>query len=895
MAILSRLASFARRVLRGQRAEADLQEELSAHIELLASRNMGNGMDAAAARRAAALEMGGVEQVKEEVRQVRTGAWLESLLRDVGFGIRMLRRSPGFAAAAILTLALGVGANTAVYSVIDGVLLNPLPFAAPDQLVALHSRMPRFPKAGVSWPNFLDWRRQSRSFDAMAAWRNDSFIWTGRGGAAELLRGEMVSSEFFPVLRLTPVLGRVFRPEDDRLGATPVAVISESLWQRRFNGAKETLGRQLVLNGKPHTVIGVVPSRLPLISYGADPGTFDDVFTPIGQWDFKLFQDRSVYYGTRAIGRLKPGVALATAQAEMNTIAAALAAAYPKDNTRIGIGIVPLIDDVAGDLQPPLLLLLGAVALVLLIACANVANLLLARLLGRTREFAVRIALGAGRGRVIRQILIENVMLTGAGGALGVVVAGLGVQPVLRIFPSVLPPITQVGINWRVLVFAVALSIVTGIVFGLAPALRMAHEAPVDALKEGGRGVVSSRHWMQRAFVAGEVGLALTLLIGAGLLIRSFVDVWAVSPGFEPRNVLWFGVELPPATLAKPENTRVALQRVHDKLAALPGVESASFAMASLPLAGDAVVGFWPSGKPRPIDPQALYRAQIYIVSPDYFRTMKIPLLQGRGFAQHDDLSGRPVIIVDEELARGVFPGRTAIGERIDMGAGAPPVEIVGVAGHVKHWGLDREATSTVHFEIYLPYMQVPDTALPQTTHSAAALLRSTVAPESLIAPVRRAISELDPDEVVHNVHTMERTVGESLGQRRFAMAVLGIFALLALLLAGIGIYGVVSHLAGLRTREIGMRVALGAQPRDIPWIVLHLGGGMVLAGIAAGLAAAAGLTRLMTAMLFGVSALDPATFTGVTIALLVVALLACWIPAHRAMRVDPMVALRHE
>jgi predicted permease len=878
-----------------QRRDRELEAEMASHLAMHMEDNVRAGMTLDEARRQAVLKLGGLEQAKEGYRHYRGLPSLETFAQDVRFGLRMLRKNPGFAAIAVLTLGLGIGINTAIYSVIDGVLLNPVPFPQADRVFSVHSKLTVYPRAGVSYPNYLDWERENRSFEALAAWRSDDFTVAAEGGS-ELLSGEMVSSNFFPLLRVNPILGRFFRPEEDQLGAARVAIISEGLWKRKFGGDPNICGKTMTLNGSAYTITGVIASRFPLIRYTPNPDRqFDDVFVPIGQWDYAPFRNRQVYYGTEAIGRLRDGVTLEQARADMDGIARGLEAAYPQDDDNVRVNIMPLSEDIAGDLHPALLILWGAVSLVLLISCANVANLLLARSVGRRQEFGVRIALGASRGRIARQLLIENLLLAGAGGALGVVAAAYCVGGFLRLFPSVLPSFVRVGVNWRVLSFALAASFATGILCGLAPVLGLSREAPQEALRDAGRGVVLGRHALQRVFVGTEVGLALALLIGAGLLIRSFVEVWAVNPGFDPHNVLTFGVELSPGAASNPGQIRSELERLNERFRAIPGAEMAGFAMGTLPMAGDAVVGFWPQGKPRPEKNDDLYRAQFYLVNGEYFQAMRIPLVRGRVFTRQDDLSAASEAIVDEDIANRIFPGEDAVGQQIEFGPTMEPIRIVGVVGHVKHWGLDGEGKSPYPYEIYLPYAQIPDAFLAQSAHLTWAVVRTEVPPLSLATALRHELTAVDSGAALYGLQTMDGAISASLGQRRFSMALLSIFAAVALILATIGVYGVVSYLVGLRTREIGIRMALGAQRRDVLRLVFGQNGLTVLTGIGLGLIASLGLMHLMASMLFGISATDPLTYAAVAGILSSAALAACWIPARRAIRVDPMAALRYE
>ena len=874
-----------------ERRDRDLAAELESHLQMHIEDNLRAGMLPEEARRLALLKLGGVEQTKENYRDRRRIPWLESLLQDIRFGLRMLRKNPGFTAVAVVTLALGIGANTAIFSVVDAVLLNPVPFPQPDQLVNFYENTRLAPKSVISYPNFLDWEREAHDFSGMASWVGDEFTLTGTSEPERLL-GQRVCANFFSVLGVRPILGRTFRPEEDQLGGPPVVMIGEGLWKRRFGSDPGIIGKSIVLNDKAYTVIGVIPADFRFVRFG--DGSPDDVFTPLGQWDNSLLRNRQFRMGLVGIGRLKSGVTLTQARGEMDEIAANLVKIYPKDDASVGVVVVPMKQDVAGDLRPALLILLGAVGLVLLIACANVANLLLARSTERAQEFAIRAALGASRACLVRQSLVESVLLAATGGALGVALASWGTHSVLNIFPSALPAIVHVNTNLTVLAVAVAASFLTGILFGLAPALRMSAVHLQSALKEGGRGATAGHHRAQGIFVAVEVGFSLILLIAAGLLIRSFVQVWSVNPGFDPHNVLALAAVLSPPGTSTPEQVRAKLRELSDKVAAIPGVQSASLDLGALPFSGNSEFPYWPHGQPPPSAITEWHWAIMFAVSPTYFQVMRIPVIQGRAFTDQDGRSAPAVILIDQDLAESVFPGQDPVGKRLDTGPNST-AEVIGVVGHVTQWGLDTEAKAPVHAQMYLPYEQLPDFFLTEAARRPGVVVRSSVAPLSLSRSIQREIDDLDPNAVVYDPRTMEERISGSLAERRFAMTLLGVFAGIALLLATIGIYGVVSYLVGQRTHEIGIRMALGAQRRDILHMVLSQGGKMALVGIALGLVASFGLTRLMATMLFGVSPTDPLTFAAVIVTLFGVVLLACWIPARRAMRVDPMVALRYE
>jgi putative ABC transport system permease protein len=875
-----------------QRRDLELAAELESHVQLHIEENLRAGMTPHEARRQALIQLGGVEQTKEGYRDRRGLPWLESLLQDIRFGLRMLRKNPGFTAVAILTLALGIGVNVAIFSVINATLLDPIPLPQPDRIVSIFTTWPSYAHAGFSYPNFLDIQRENRGLSGIAAWRFDSFSLTG-SGEPEQLRGKMVTANFFSLLGIRPILGRVFRADEDRLGAAPVVILSEGLWKRRFGAARDIVGRSIELDNREYTVVGVVPASFHLVRF--QDSLFDDVFVPVGQWDNPLLRDRRFSLGLRAIGRLGEGVTLGQARAELGRIAHQLDATYPGQDSAMGLGAVPLKEDLVGEIRPALLLLWGAVGLVLLIACANVANLLLARSSAREQEFAVRVALGANRRRLVRQLSVESVLLASAGGALGVAVAIWGTPVVLKIFPSALPAVARVEANATVLAVALGISLVTGVIFGLVPALRASSANPQGALKEGARGSIAGHHRVQGILVAAEVGLSLMLLIAAGLLIRSFVKVWAVNPGFEPNHVLTFGLSFSPTKTSSPEKIRANLRELTEKLRALPGVEAASVNLGDMPLEGDSEAPIWPSERSKPAETSKWPIALVYTIGPDYFRAMGIPLLRGRVLSPQDDDSTKEVTVIDTDLATSIFHGENPIGKSLVVGTDPQPIEIVGVVGHVKQWGLDGDATAPVHNEMYFTYMQFGGPLLAISVGDTSVIVRSSVSPGGLVSPIRREVGSLDGNAVVYNVRSMNDLLASSLGGRRFAMVLLGIFAGIALLLAVVGIYGVVSYLVGQRTHEIGIRMALGAQPRDIFRIVLGEGGRMAFVGLGFGLAGSTVLTHFMEAMLFGVSPTDPVTFLAVALILASVTLFACWIPARRAIRVDPMVALRHE
>ncbi len=813
---------------------------------------------------------------------------LESIFQDVRFALRTFRHSPGFTFAALFTLALGIGGNTAIFSVIDGALLHPVPFPDSNRLVALYQKTPRDEKNAVSYPNLLDWQRQTQTFEGIAGLRNSSFTLTGRGETEQLM-GLMVSSSFFSVLRAQPFLGRTFTKEEDQRGARSVVLLGETFWKRRFAGDPKILGQSLRLNERDFTVIGIAPAGVRLDR--ARGTLFNDVFTPIGQHDDPLFYKRGVGDDTLGLGRLKPGVTLTQARAEMDTIMRRLAAEYPDDDADTGVNAVSYREDIAGNLEPVLMALGAAVGFVLLIACTNVANLVLARSAGRSQEFGIRIALGAGRGRLIRQLLTESMLLSLAGGALGLMISWWCTDAALAVLPSVLPAIAEVQINARVLFFSSALSLLTGVLFGLAPACKASGLSIHETLKQGGRAILKGRSRPQYVLIVAEVALTLMLLVGTGLMMRSLHNLWNVSPGFNPQGVLVFYIGLSPQRASSPEKTREAFRELSDRLSGLPGVEAASVEVGGLPFIGNTTVGF--SREDAETAKTELRMANLYAVGRDHFRAMGIPLSRGRSFTDRDTDKSHLVTVIDEELARTAFPRQNPVGKHIRVNLFTRPVEIVGIAGHVKHSGLDSDAMAKQRSQLYVPISQLPDSFLPLAANAIAGIVRSKTNPATLIPSIRKNLSAFDTGRAVHSEQLMTDAIAGSLARRRFSLIVLGAFAAVALILSATGIYGVVSYLVSQRTNEIGVRMTLGAQPRDIFFAVLRDGAIAGTIGIAIGLAGAAGLTRLITSLLFGISPTDFATYVCAALLLFGLTILACHVPARRAVRVDPATALR--
>lgn len=813
---------------------------------------------------------------------------MNALLQDLHYAIRMLFKSPGFSAIAILTLALGIGANTALFSIVDGVLLNPLPYPNPSQLVALYGTRSGFDQSPIAYPNFLDWQRDTTSFSSIALYHNEDYNFTG-AGEAERVSGYMTSADFFETLGVKPVLGRAFRVDDDQVGAAPVAILGGGFWKQRFGASPDIIGKSIELNGTSYTIVGVVPSSFTF--YGQDR----DVYTPIGQWDDPFFHNRRNVFTSGMFGRLKATVTLSQARADLEGIARNLAAAYPEADKGVGAKVVSMKEDMIGNVRPFLLVLLGAVGFLLLIACTNVANLLLARSMGRSHEFAIRAALGANHRRIIRQLLSESILLGGFGGWLGLLFALWGTKAVLGTLPGTLPRASEISMDSRILLFTLGVSLFAGILFGFAPALKTSRVNLQDVLKESGRGSSGARHRLQGIFVVVEVAMALVLLVGAGLMIRSLEALWRVNPGFNPSHAITFSLSLPVSSKSTPAEARARLREFDNKMLSIPGVEAVSVTLGSRPMLHNSSEAFWIEGHPKPANLNEMNQAMFYLAESGFEQAMGITLERGRFITPQDNEHSPVVVVIDDVFARTYFPHENPLGKHINLATFNMQAEIVGVVGHVKQWGLDTDAKSAIEAQFYYPFMQLPDGIMRLAATVVAVVLRTQGDPAAVMDPVRRAIEEIDPREVVFNVKTMNEVVANSYAARRFSMILLGVFAAFALMLACIGIYGVISYLVGQRMHEIGIRVALGAQRRDILRLVLGQGARMALVGVVFGTAAALGLTRLMTNQLFGVTAHDPLTFGGVILLLFIVAVIACYIPAQRAMLVDPMIALRYE
>ena len=820
---------------------------------------------------------------------------MNTLLQDIRYAVRILTKSRGFAAIAILTLALGIGANTALFSVVNGVLLNPLPYPHPDKIVTVDSTSPDFGEGSISYPDLFDWIHDNHSFSSLAGYKSFQSLNWMRQSDAERVSATEVSYNFFSTLGVAPALGRDFTPAEDQPGAAPVVILSAPFWKSKFASSPGVIGKTMNLDNIDYTIVGVLPSNFYFCCRNINfkPG---DVYVPLSATRNPLFSDRKIHPGIYAVGRIKDGFTLAQARADMAGVAGNLAATYPDADKDGGIGVTPVKQKMVQDIQPFLLVLLAAVGFVLLIACVNVANLLLARSTGRAREFAIRAALGASQGRVVRQLLTESMLIALSGGALGLILAAWGTSAGLSILPSTLPRANDVRIDPRVLLFTLAVSLLAGILFGLAPALKTSRPDLHETLKEGGRGGSGAKYRTQGIFVVVEMALAVVLLVGAGLTIRTLEGLWSVNPGFDPHNVLSFDVGFPSGLAgASAAELRADLLQVSDKIAAIPGVQAVSLMNGAVPMSRENDLPFWVDGTPKPTTENSMPDALWYSVGPDYLKVMKIPLLRGRFLSPQDTGNSPGVCVIDENLARKYFGNQDPIGKRLDFSVVYSQLEIVGVAAHAKQFGLDENAGAPVQAQMYTSTLQLPDQLMQAFFSSSGFIVRTAGAPERFTGAVRSAVHDFNSKAVFYQPDTMDNIISQSLASRRFAMILLAVFAGLALVLSSIGIYGVISYIVGQRTHEIGIRVALGAQRSDVLKIVMGQAALLAVMGVAFGLAASAALTRLMAKILYGVSATDPLTFAAVAMTLTLVALAACYIPARRAMRVDPMVALRYE
>lgn len=810
---------------------------------------------------------------------------MDVLLQDLRYAVRNLVKNPAFTVVALLTLTLGIGANTATFSVLQGVVLSPLPYHQPARLVVVWENIGHI--VGVSDPNFRNWQRTAKSFERMAGLTKQSYDLTAPG-SAEHLNGLRVSSGFFSTLGERPSLGREFSAQEDQRGGAPVAMIGNRLWRERFGSSPSALGKSITLGGVDYTVIGVLSPEFHVLDEEAD------IYTPLEQGDPVWVTDRSVH-ALMVIGRLKPGASISQGQQEMSAVQANLDRLYPNLDRGVGTTIVPLKDQLIGDLSGTLVLLMGAVGLVLLIACANVANLLLARSTGRAREFAIHAALGASRARIVRQLITESVLLALVGGALGILAAKWGVRLVVAAISGTLLNGENIGLSAPALFFTLGLSIAAGILFGLTPALKSRKTELQTSLKGGTRASSGSQHRVQSALVLVQMALTAVLLAGAGLLLRTIGNLWRVNPGFNAQNLITFKVGGSPAAHATPGATQTAYRQLVERIRRIPGVQAADLT-ALVPLSPQDNSGpFW-VGSQTPPSLAQMPRCLFYWTGPDYLRTMGIPLLRGRFFTAEDTTETEPVIVIDEVMAKTYFRDQDPVGQTLlipHLGT----VRIIGVVGHVKHWGLD-DSSRFVRNQTYSSLYQLPDRYVSVFYSDVNIAVRTPLPPATMVPPIKSAIYGAGDKEPVYGIHTMREIVSESMAGQRLPMMLLGAFAALALALAGVGIYGMISYSVAQRVRELGLRMALGAQRSDVLRMIIGQAFGLAALGLGIGAAAAVGLSRILSSfshLLYGVKAGDPFTFAWVSFFLIAVAILASYIPARRATRLDPMVALRHE
>ncbi len=875
-----------KRIFRRAKWDDERSRELQTYLESETTENIARGMSPDAARDAARRKLGNITQVREEIYHMNSLGFLETFLQDVRFALRMLRKNPGFTAVAVLTLALGIGANTAIFSIVNAVLLKPFPYRDSGQLVRVFDAKlsEGIPRNGFSYNNFQSLRQQNSVFSELAGVQNHDLTLTGRGEPTTV-HTAVVTPEMLSLFEENPILGRTFRAEDGVQGAQPVVVLSENLWRGQFAGDPNIIDSTINLDKRPFTVIGVMPASFqpPLT------GGVEQIWIPVQQDPvFSNFMKGTGGHWLRLVGRLKPGISVAQAQTEMDAISARFAKESPGENTGWTFRIVPLQEAIVGEVKPALLVMLGAVGLVLLVACANIANLLLARATSRSREIAVRIAIGAGRGRILRQLLTEAAVLGLVGGVAGILIAYWGVHALQSLLPESLPQVNAIHVDGAVLGFALLLSIIAGVIFGLAPAFFAADSSLRASLQEGGgrSGEGSRRKRARNVLAVAEISLAMVLLVAAGLLMRSFVMLTSVNPGFQPQHILTAQVSLPQFQYSKPEQWVAFSDDFLARVQAEPGLRDSAIALPLPIVYGFVNLAFNIVGNPLK-SAGSSRTADCESVSPDYFRVMEIPLLRGRGFGLHDNLSSPHVAIISEELARVYFPNQDPIGNHLYFGfppGAAADREIVGIVGDVRDESLGKDPGPMM----YIPYDQAP-------LWGALIVSRTSLSIGEFTAAMRRDAGAIDKDLPVTDVFALPDAINKSVAQPRFRTLLIGLFGAIALLLAAAGIFGVISYSVSSRTHEIGIRVALGAQSETILWMVLRETLLLAAVGLAVGIPCALAASRFLGHMLFGVSAYDPATLAAVAFVLASVAALAGYIPARRAMRVDPIVALRHE
>ena len=887
MSLFKTISARLHGLLRREAVIGDIDEEMRLHLQMVVEENVERGMAPEEARRAALRSFGNLDKNRERAWEVRGGGVAEAFLQDVRYGARLLARHKGFTAVAALTLALGIGANTAIYSVVDELLLNPLPYPGAERIAMVWEVTPEGGhQNSLSPANFHDWRDQGKAFESIAAFTDRRLNLTG-GGEPEEVAVQLATPELFRVLGIKPFLGRALTPADALPDAPGVAVLGHGFWLRRFGGDRGMVGRPIMLNGAPSTVVGVLPPGFQWhIRQKSNTTRPAEIWVPLA---LPTEEPYSRGRFLSAVARLKPGVSFEQADAEVKTIAARYALDSPRFNKGFSAEVIPLREQFVGNVRPALLVLFGAVGFVLLIACVNVVNLLLSRAAAREREIVLRTALGARRVRVVRQLLTESLLLAALGCALGLLLANWGIRALVAISPGDLVNLQGVGLNFHVLALTVVVSLATGLLFGLAPALEATRLNLGDALKEGSKGAGgqsarSSR--LRGALVVAEVALALVLLAGAGLMMKSFLRLQGIDPGFKQDKVLTMVMRLPGAKYTEDQQMVAFYRQAGERLRALPGVLDAGM-VNYLPLYGGlgARTGFTVEGRPAPPDGEGP-SADVRVTDASYFRTMGIPLLRGRGFTDSEIAEARHVVLISESMARQHFPGEDPIGKRVTVPMSLEPVptEIIGIVGDVRYESLVDEAYPTV-------YMPIPELTYPFMT----LVFRTAGDPVQIAPAVRKALREIDPDQPVSDVRTMDEVMADTMGRARFNTLLLGLFAGLATLLAAVGIFGVMNYSVTLRTREIGLRMALGAQPRQVLMLILRNGLLLTAAGIGLGLAGALALTRVLSGLLFGVGSTDPETFAAIALLLTLVSLIACYLPARRATRVSPLIALRYD
>jgi predicted permease len=875
--LVSRLSALFRRRELGQR----IDEEIQFHLQMETEENIRRGMDLPDAQAAARSKVGNITHVTEEVYRMNTLSFLEEIARNLRFSLRTLRRDPGFSVVSLIALALGIGASVAVFSVVNSILIRSLPYKDSDRLVMISEKTSQ-EELPVTYPNYVDWKNQNQVFESVAAYRFGSYNLTGLP-EAERLGSMIVSSDFLPTLGVDPIRGRGFSPEDDRPGSSPVVILSYDFWRRVFGADESVIGKQLILNRVGHTIIGITPA-------GFRFGIGGEVITPLGLIE-ERFRQRARDPGVFVVARLKPQITLEQSRARMEVIQSALTRQYPDVLTGRRVVLRTLYDATVSNVKMTLLVLAGAVGFVLLIACANVANLLLARALSRQKEVAIRTALGASRAQLIRQFLTESVLLSLAGGILGLLLAYLTTRLLISFSSGNIPRMDEVGIDLRVLSFALLISLLAGTIYGLFPALRASKTDLNASLKEGGRGETVSRSYLSSALVVSEVALAVVLVIGGGLMIKTFLNLQKVDPGFEASNLLTMQMSI---SVNGTEGAKVTsfLDHLYQNVKYLPGVRGVAFSNG-LPLMGANQLPLEVEGRPvENLDKNP--NAVMYIASADYFQVMNIRSLKGRTFSTEDTRERPLVAVIDEVLAEKYFPGENPIGKRFSP-AFQPrlKLEIIGIVGNVKNQTL--EGRSPVQPQFYFNLNQLPEQIFLSVVRQLNLVVRAEGDPLNLASSIRRQVTSLDKDQPVFNIRTMEDRISDTIATQRFSMLLLSSFAFVALVLAAVGIYGIMAYSVSQRKHDIGIRMALGAQVADIFKLVIAQGMSLALIGLGVGLAAALALTRVMSTLLYGVSATDSVIFIGISLLIIVVALAAIFIPARRATKVDPIVTLRYE